>query len=99
MRGRGVPTQECFNRYPLTRAADDNLNSPIDPDYPGRYYVAPPCVAYETGQGINQNVDYDNGDDYERYDVKVRYNLPEDLECTHCILQMHYCEFFFLLRT
>lgn len=31
----GIPTQECFNRYPLTRADGDDSNSPIDPNFPG----------------------------------------------------------------
>ena len=34
----GVVTQECLNMNPLTRAEGDNENSPIDPDYSGRYY-------------------------------------------------------------
>ena len=90
----GMPTQACFNQYPLTRANGDDDNSPIDPNYPGRYYLAPPCTAYERGQGINRNVDWDKEDAYEPYVATVRYNLPE-ITCTHCILQMHYCEFCF----
>ena len=34
----GLPTQECFNKHPLDRAPDDGAASPIDPNYPGRYY-------------------------------------------------------------
>ena len=34
----GVVTQECFNKHPLVRAADDDFNSPVDPNYTGRYY-------------------------------------------------------------
>lgn len=34
----GVVTQECLNMHPLTRADGDDNNSPIDPNYPGRYY-------------------------------------------------------------
>lgn len=34
----GVVTQECFNKHPLNRAADDDFNSPVDPNYTGRYY-------------------------------------------------------------
>ncbi|CAN0394644.1 unnamed protein product, partial [Ectocarpus sp. 12 AP-2014] len=44
----GVPTQECFNMHPLTRADDDGDASPIDPNYPGRYYVDPECREGET---------------------------------------------------
>lgn len=32
----GVPTQECFNKHPLTRADGDDSASLIDPNYPGR---------------------------------------------------------------
>lgn len=39
----GVPKQSCFNKYPLNRADDDDFNSPVDKDYPGRYYIDPPC--------------------------------------------------------
>jgi len=34
----GVVTQECFNKHPLNRAADDDYNSPVDSNFPGRYY-------------------------------------------------------------
>lgn len=34
----GVVTQECFNMHPLDRAADDDYNSPVDLNFPGRYY-------------------------------------------------------------
>ena len=33
----GIPTQECFNKHPLTRA-EGGSGSPIDPNYSGRYY-------------------------------------------------------------
>lgn len=39
----GVPKQSCFNKHPLNRAPDDDFNSPVDPMYPGRYYIDPPC--------------------------------------------------------
>lgn len=80
----GLPTQECFNKHPLTRSPDDGGASPIDPNYPGRYYVDPECRAGETEQDENT---------VEGYNIKMRYDLPEDLECDHCILQMVYCEY------
>ncbi|CAM9378424.1 unnamed protein product, partial [Ectocarpus sp. 8 AP-2014] len=76
----GVPTQECFNMNPLTRADDDGDASPIDPNYPGRYYVDPECREEETEQSSNS---------IEGYNIKMRYVLP-DIECEHCILQMVY---------
>lgn len=39
----GVVTQSCLNKHPLDRAEDDSFNSPVDPAYPGRYYIDPPC--------------------------------------------------------
>ncbi len=78
----GVPTQECFNKYPLDRAADDGDASPIDENYYGRYYLDPECRAEYTDQESNE---------VEGYNVKMRYVLP-DIECKHCILQMVYCE-------
>eukprot|EP00903_Cladosiphon_okamuranus_P006097 g6007.t1 len=76
----GVPTQECFNKHPLTRAEDDGGASPIDPKYPGRYYVDPECREGETEQGPKP---------IEGYNIRMRYVLP-DIECEHCILQMVY---------
>ncbi|CAM9970743.1 unnamed protein product, partial [Hapterophycus canaliculatus] len=76
----GLPTQECFNKHPLTRASDDGGASPIDPNYPGRYYVDPECRKDETEQSSNS---------VDGYNIKMRYVLPE-IECEHCILQMVY---------
>ncbi|CAM9584467.1 unnamed protein product, partial [Ectocarpus sp. 8 AP-2014] len=80
----GIPTQECFNEYPLTRAADDGDTSPIDPQYPGRYYVDPECRAAET----DQSKPYGAMED--AYVITARYQLPSDLLCDHCLLQMVY---------
>lgn len=91
----GVPNQECFNKYPLTRAAGDDDASPIDPNYTGRYYVEPPCRAGETDQNFN-NDEMPAIKEYDPYSVKMRYVLPEGLTCSHCVVQMHYCELFFI---
>lgn len=81
-----VVTQECFNKYPLTRAADDGDASPIDPNYPGRYYVDPPCREDETDQTKLPGA--------EKGPVNTaRYQLPEGLVCDRCTIQMIYCEF------
>lgn len=80
-----VVTQECFNMHPLTRAADDGDASPIDPNYPGRYYVDPPCREDETDQTKLPEA--------EKGPVNTaRYQLPEGLVCNRCIIQMIYCE-------
>lgn len=81
----GVATQECFNMHPLTRAPDDGSASPIDPNYPGRYYVDPECRENETEQGKPEKAP-------KGYNIKMRYVLP-NIECDHCVLQMIYCEF------
>ncbi|CAM9160118.1 unnamed protein product [Hapterophycus canaliculatus] len=78
-----VVTQECLNKYPLTRAPDANAASPIDPNYPGRYYMDPPCRKDEVEQNVGVWVPEDP------YNVRMRYLLP-DITCDHCVLQMHY---------
>ena len=80
----GVATQECFNKHPLTRAPDDVFASPIDPNYPGRYYVDPVCRVVETEQSKADDAPYGQN-------TKSRYVLP-DIECDHCVPQMVYCE-------
>lgn len=78
--------QDCFNQNPLTRAAQNTHSSPIDPDFPGRFYVVPPC-------------DSDNEESFDLpheaqagYVMHATYQLPQGLVCEHCILQMVYCE-------
>ncbi|CAM9420102.1 unnamed protein product [Ectocarpus sp. 6 AP-2014] len=78
-----VATQECFNKYPLTRSEGDGVNSPIDPNYPGRYYADPPCRENET----EQDYDWRAGGGYV---MTMNYDLPENLVCEHCVLQMWY---------
>ena len=84
----GVVTQECLNKYPLTRVYNANDASTIDPNYPGRYYTDPPCRKDEVEQNVSDNIPANP------YNVKMRYRLP-DIECDHCVLQMHYREFWF----
>ncbi|CAM9785964.1 unnamed protein product, partial [Sphacelaria rigidula] len=78
----GVPTQGCFNMNPLTRTAGDGVNSPIDPSYPGRYYVDPECREKETVQDKPEEA-------AEGYVMHMTYDLPRGLICKRCILQMH----------
>ncbi|CAN0056945.1 unnamed protein product, partial [Laminaria digitata] len=78
-----VVTQECFNRHPLNRASDDSFNSPVDTDYPGRYYVDPPCRIDET----DQTRPYLGGGVLDDGHVThMRYVLP-DITCGHAVLQ------------
>lgn len=80
----GVVTQECLNKHPLTRATDDGDASPIDPNFPGRYYIDPECRENETFQDLPPEAP-------EGYNIRMRYVLP-DIECDHCVMQMVYCE-------
>ena len=86
----GVVTQECFNKHPLNRAPYTGTGSPVDPNYPGRYHVDPPCREAEVEQNISVNF---LDKEYDPYNIKMRYVLPE-IECEHCVLQMHYRELF-----
>lgn len=83
----GVPTQSCFNKHPLTRTPGGDNESPIDPSYPGRYFVDPECRASETNQDMPEGASVDG------YVIHMKYDLPKDLTCERCILQMIYCEF------
>lgn len=81
----GVVTQECFNMHPLTRAEGDDVNSPIDPNFSGRYYCDPECREFETDQ--THDIRSAGG-----YVMTMNYQLPKGLTCKRCILQMVYCE-------
>ena len=81
----GVVTQGCFNMHPLDRAADDDTASRIDPNYVGRYYLDPSCRASETDQSMPEGA-------FRGDVVTARYQLPDGLTCTRCIVQMVYCE-------
>lgn len=82
----GVVNQECFNMHPLDRAVDDGNASPIDPDFPGRYYLDPPCRSAETDQTLLPGA-------FAGDVTTARYQLPSGVTCSRCILQMVYCEF------
>eukprot|EP00752_Nemacystus_decipiens_P004741 g4320.t1 len=82
----GVVTQECFNKHPLNRAPYTGSGSPIDPSYPGRYYMDPPCRRDAVEQNTSGNF---VSDSYDAYSVKMPYVWP-DIKCEHGVLQMHY---------
>lgn len=71
---------------PLTRVEGDSINSPIDPDFEGRYYVDPPC------EGAGGPVVLPDGAQHGQV-MSMQYQLPQGLTCEHCVLQMVYCEF------
>ena len=71
-------TQECLYQHRLLRVYDETSISPIDENYPYRYYIEPSeCMEFQT-----------NG--YPGHIVKVKYKLPETLVCEHCVLQWWY---------
>ncbi|CAM9517701.1 unnamed protein product, partial [Hapterophycus canaliculatus] len=86
----GVPKQSCFNKYPLNRAEDDSFNSPVDTNYPGRYFIDPPC-RWDAGE--NEEVDQTRpeleGVLMDGTVNHMRYQLP-DITCDHAILMMRY---------
>ena len=89
----GIVDQECFNKHPLTRVYRKKDASQIDPNFPGRYYTDPPCRVNEVAQGDVPDFDWP-GNPYTgepAYKMKMRYALP-DIECEHCVLQMHWRE-------
>lgn len=76
-------TDECLSKYPLTRAPAE-MEPPIDPLHPGRYFLDPPCRAEETDQS------FDTGGAEGGDIVTMTFNLPKDLTCERCVLQMMY---------
>ena len=82
----GVVTQGCFNMHPLDRATDDDAASRIDPNHVGRYFLDPSCRASETDQSMPAGA-------FSGDVVTARYQLPDGLTCTRCIVQIVYCEF------
>lgn len=82
----GAVTQSCFNKYPLDRAADDDDASPIDPAFPGRYILDPPCRASETDQSLLDGA-------FPGDVATARYQLPSGLTCDRCVVQFVYCEY------
>ena len=81
----GVVTQGCFNMHPLDRASDDDTASRIDPNHVGRYFLDPACRASETDQSMPDGA-------FSGDVVTARYQLPDGLTCSRCIVQMVYCE-------
>lgn len=69
----------CLNQHRLQRAPDlDNEISPTDPNHPERYYVPPLCALSAFGPNRRPMIQ------------NMRYMLPDDLACEHCVLQSVY---------
>lgn len=78
-------THECLSQHPLTRARAE-LEPPIDPLHPGRYFLDPPCRAAETDQSFESELGGAQTGDI----VTMTFMLPENLVCERCVLQMMY---------
>jgi len=73
-------TPACLNRHRLQRAPDlQGEVSPLDPNHPERYYIPPLCSLDASGPALNNPLVQN-----------MRYVLPPDLVCDHCVLQMVY---------
>jgi len=84
----GEISRQCFQQrscYKLNRSWDnscesrtDPLCAPIDQKHPSRFYL--PCgKSYSPGRGTDV---FGGG--------KIKYNLPKDLHCEHCVLQWYW---------
>ncbi|CAM9777643.1 unnamed protein product [Ectocarpus sp. 8 AP-2014] len=76
-------THECLSKYPLDRAPAE-MEPPIDPLHPGRYFLDPPCRSAETDQS------FDTGGAEGGDIVTMTFKLPPVLTCDRCVLQMMY---------
>eukprot|EP00752_Nemacystus_decipiens_P007761 g6935.t1 len=76
-------TQSCFNKYPLDRAKDDEINQPIDPLNKGRFFLDPPCRASETDQDLLPGA-------FPGDVATARFKLPDGVTCERCVVQMAY---------
>lgn len=86
----GDISESCFRDghcHRLRRAANPICDSgeiprcgPIDPRYPGRWYL--PCSVLQTSRG---NIERFGG-----LEGTIQYLLPKDLYCEHCVLQWYW---------
>ena len=75
---KNVVTQECLFQNRLNRVHIEGEISPVDENYPYRYYLE------SRDEMIFQT------DGYPGYVAKMKYKLPNDLTCEHCVLQWWY---------
>jgi len=75
-----VPTQECFDMYPLEFVQDHFYNAPKDENYPSRAYIP-----LSTFPGLK----YESGGVYGSH-YKYRYKLPDTLVGDLVLIQWYY---------
>mmetsp|Transcript_51723 Transcript_51723/g.155239 ORF Transcript_51723/g.155239 Transcript_51723/m.155239 type:complete len:166 (-) Transcript_51723:6-503(-) len=73
------PTQACFDANPLTFERDLLYDAPIDLNYPGRVYVAPPNVEGKVSGGNPPGMIF-----------RHEFKLPDGLHGDKVLLQWHY---------
>lgn len=84
----GEISEDCFRDghcYQLQRAPNKSCDSgkdmecgPIDPNYPGRWYLPCPQIPYTETKAHRYGGD------------KMQYLLPTDLSCDHCVLHWYW---------
>ena len=83
--GLEVATQDCFDAHPLTFVSDELYGAPIDTNYPGRAYLAPPEITQ-----VDDDPDGVSGSFYH-----FKFQLPDTLVSfggggQHVLLQWYY---------
>jgi len=94
----GSVTSECLLQTPLLRDPTDTAVSPPDAraEFAGRYYIEPRCAREDTdatyATSLNATALYTRAAELHRnlQKVRMRYQLPADLTCQHCVLQWVY---------
>ena len=74
-----VPSQSCFDKYPLKFVKDMRYNAPKDETYPDRAYIAP--------IGLRQ---IDSSGPLTGMAFKYKYKLPDGLYGENVLIQWHY---------
>jgi hypothetical protein len=83
-------SQECLNEHVLQRVARDDDLTQIDAAYPGRYYLDPPCTPRRPLPAAEYGYNAGNELFPSEQPMRMSYQLPADLTCTNCVLQMYY---------
>ena len=80
-----IPTQECFDSYPLKFVSDTLYGAPPDPNYPERAYIAPAQIPqWSPGEGP------DGTDGVVGALYTLELELPKGLNGEVVLLQWYY---------
>ena len=77
-----IPTQECFDKYPLQFISDELYGAPVDTNHPYRVYVAPVHIANKV---TSTKENFDNAMVFQ-----YKLQLPIDLSGDLVLLQWYY---------